>query len=280
MSDQDNRPPSSEEILADARGQLDDDQQFLSECVNGKHGDGVALAASTVIKELNEAGKLGSFTDSQIVDMIIEGIAALESAVPLEAVLAGAEERRWARKAARELATGLRALADLIEDVPALAPIVASQKVLAPVMYESDPVALLAAIARAGVSRGGKVAKSYDDKYGNVDVAFGPVVVTGTRQVTKKCCRPTPTASILAPARWPARPRRPHGRAAATHRLRRRGTGIIGARPGGGIQQRRPPERTHHVRMSQRRDQSGRGHGARGWSGKQVRGRSRIGRAR
>lgn len=119
-----------------------------------------------------------------------------------------AEEQQ--AKHAAEITAGLRAVADLLEEVPAAATILAGTKLLVPVMHESDPVALLAAIARAGAAQGGKVSKSYETKYANVDVTFGPVVlqayadreqvcervVVGTETVTKKVKDPKALAAV------------------------------------------------------------------------------------
>ncbi len=135
-----------------------------------------------------------------------------EPAVPIEDALRESAERTAQRKLARELADGLRAAAALVEELPELALSLqySVRPLHIPVMHRDNPVHLLAAAARASLARGGTVSKSYDDKYGNVDVAFGPVqlqvyvnreqvcerVVTGVTKVTETVPDPALLAEV------------------------------------------------------------------------------------
>jgi hypothetical protein len=116
-------------------------------------------------------------------------------------------------KLVRDLAEGLRALADLFEANPELAEHFqysdAFAKVHLPVNHHDDPRASMAAWARAGKALGHRVTKDYDGQWGSVAVTLSDAVkiwayakrenvctrvVTGTETVTVKV--PDPSVEI------------------------------------------------------------------------------------
>lgn len=116
---------------------------------------------------------------------------------------------------AREVATGVRALADMIETNPAIADEIGwtLRNLLVPIATSDDQRATLAAFARAGTSAGAKVTKDVsgnNDEHFGVDITLGKVklrvygtrseicerVVTGTREVVEEVPDPEALAAV------------------------------------------------------------------------------------
>ena len=120
-----------------------------------------------------------------------------------------------ARKAigdAKERTWGWAKLAQFLADNPDIAEQATcyDERVLVYVPPGSDTVSRLADYARRGVRAGARVEKTYDDKYGNVLLHFGPVhlqayslrdevcerVVVGTREVVEEVQDPEALAAV------------------------------------------------------------------------------------
>lgn len=110
-------------------------------------------------------------------------------------------------------AEGLEQLAAMLREHPELAEGLRSdpfEGLLAYVGHLDDPIAMMGAFARAGASHRAKVTKNYNDRWGAVDITFGPVglhvyadrdqvcerVVVGTETVTKKVKDPAKLAEV------------------------------------------------------------------------------------
>ena len=86
--------------------------------------------------------------------------------------------------------TGLRALADFFEQYPDLAEHINGQPdLLGYVGFVEDPVAVMAAFARAGKALGVPVEKDYDDNFGKVRLHFGPVALQAYAERGQVCER-------------------------------------------------------------------------------------------
>lgn len=175
--------------------------------------------------ELNEQE---AATEQNIADA--EAVALYdEPAIPLAEALAGAEEKRAARKLAGEQAAGLRALADMIEANPDVAHLLllAVDSMSAYVTTAED----MAAFTRAAAAAKATVTKDYPkdaDRHMSVTAGFGPVavrlhttrdvvckrVVTGVETVTKTVPDPALLAAVplvdvteeVEQVRWECRP--------------------------------------------------------------------------
>lgn len=109
---------------------------------------------------------------------------------------------------AAAMATGLRALADMVEAHPEITHDL--RYVFDDILVSVDTRAEISRLARAGAKTGAKVTKHVGSKFAGVNVAFGPVglhvyadrdevcerVVTGTREVTEEVPDPEALAAV------------------------------------------------------------------------------------
>lgn len=134
-------------------------------------------------------------------------VAEDEPAVPLEEALRPAEDKRQARKAAREAADGFRALAAMVEANPELMKCATFDGLYA---FHTRSAEDQAAFARAALKHGAKVEKDVWEKQHNLLLRWGPVaafvlarredvcerVVTGIKTVTDVVKDPQAVAAL------------------------------------------------------------------------------------